>query len=584
MRRPLLVYDADCEFCRRWVERWRARTGDAIRYRPLQQRAPLVRLGVTRAAATRAIQLIEPGGQRAEGAEAVFRVLARDPRLRWVARLGRLPGVRAAAALAYRLVARHRRAASRLDRLLFGRAVAPTERRLVRWLFLRALGVTYLVAFWSLERQVLGLYGQRGISPIRPQLDAWRARIGRDAYRLAPSLLWLGATDRDLVRLCQAGEACAAALALGVAPRVAALACWAFYLSFVATGGEFLSYQWDVLLLEAGLQGALDAPLLLRWLVVRLHFQSGLAKLRSYDATWRALTACAYHYETQPLPTPLGWYAHHLPRPLQRLSTAVALGIELGAPGLGLGPRRARRAAFALLAGLQALIAATGNFAFFNLLSVALALWLLDDETLRRLPALRPLRDARPRALRPWRRAAGAAVWAAPAAASLSAFLAGVRERPLPAPLERLMARLAPLRSFNTYGLFSVMTTSRPEIVVEGSDDGQTWRAYAFRYKPSQPGDRPRWAAPHQPRLDWQMWFAALGPPPRWFTRFLRRLLEGSPEVLALLRANPFPAHPPRFVRAQLYDLRATDLATRRRTGAWWRRELVGTYVPAVTL
>jgi hypothetical protein len=373
---------------------------------------------------------------------------------------------------------------------------------------------------------------------------------------------------------------------LGIAPRAAVVACWALYLSFVSVGRDFLSFQWDVLLLETGLHAALPPPsaALLRALVIRLHLQSGLVKLQSRDPTWRACTACAYHYETQPLPTPLGWYAHHLPPAVHRLSTAAALVLELGAPLLGLGPRRVRRLSFALLGGLQALIAATGNFAFFNVLTVALELWLLDDDAFARVPLPRRLREPRAPFRGTWRAIAGAAACVPVAAASLVTVAAHARERPLPEWLERFRRALQPLRSFNSYGLFAVMTTARPEIVVEGSDDGRHWRAYGFRYKPSGPRDAPRWVAPHQPRLDWQMWFAALGPPPRWFARFVRCLLEGSPDVLALLGTNPFPDRPPRYVRARLVELHATDLATQRRTGEWWRCEPAGTYFPECTL
>jgi hypothetical protein len=280
---------------------------------------------------------------------------------------------------------------------------------------------------------------------------------------------------------------------------------------------------------------------------------------------------------TQPLPTPLGWYAHHLPMPIQRLSTAVALGTELCVPFFGFGPRRLRLAGFSALTGLQAIIAATGNYGFFNLLSVVLALWFLDDQQVSRG------RHRPPHPTPRWRRLVDAALALPLGAVSIFALLERFG-RNAPRPLERLRERLAPLRSVNSYGLFSVMTTTRPEIVVEGSDDGQTWREYQFRYKPGDPRRPPRWVAPHQPRLDWQMWFAALGPPPAWFASFMLRLLESSPEVLGLLATNPFPERPPRFVRALLYDYSPTDLRTKRETGRWWDRVPLGTYFPTVSL
>jgi hypothetical protein len=490
-----------------------------------------------------------------------------------------------------------------LRRQLFGTIVARPSRRVVRWLFLRGLGFVYLVAFTSLQSQLLGLYGSHGLQPIRDFLRALRAELGRDAYSTAPTLLWLGSSDRDLVRWCRAGQICALALLLGIAPLPAALALWALYLSFVAVGRDFLSFQWDALLLETGVHAALVAPpglrprlgqhepswggaSLMRWLVFRLHFQSGLIKLRSGDPTWRRCSACAYHYETQPLPTALGWYAHHLPPTFQRLSTATALAVELAAPFLVFAPRRPRKVAFATLTGLQAAIAATGNYGFFNLLTVVLGLWTLDDHAICRLPLCRRgrLRAVRRRQPAPSARAIAAVCSGAVGVVSAITFVDFLRESPLPHRLDKLQARLAPFRSSNSYGLFAVMTTMRPEIVIEGSDDGRDWRAYRFRYKPSEGHDPPRWIAPHQPRLDWQMWFAALGRPPRWFASLLVRLLEGSPDVLKLLGDDPFPDRPPRFVRALLYKLHATDIRTRRRTGLWWRRELVGTYFPACAL
>jgi hypothetical protein len=406
------------------------------------------------------------------------------------------------------------------------------------------------------------------------------------------------------VRSCQAGQICSIGLLLGVAPGLMSVATWSLYLSFVSVGRDFLSFQWDALLLETGLhalpvttrsgrgararQPSWVGSLLLRWLAFRLQFQSGLVKLQSGDETWRRLTACTHHYETQPLPTRLGWYAHHLPRPVQKVSTAAVLAIELGAPPLLFGPRRARKLGFSALSGLQVLIAATGNYAFFNVLTVALASWALDDDSvhfLRRLARRlgRPRTQPRPVFVRACGAIAGGALSALLAAASTVTFIDSLRRRPLGPRLASLIRLLDPFRSVCSYGLFAVMTTERPEIVIEGSNDRVEWREYRFRYKTSRPQDPPRLVAPHQPRLDWQMWFAALGSPPAWFVAFLARLLEGSPDVLQLLGPNPFPDGPPRYIRALLYDYRMTDLETRRRTGAWWRRTLIGPYFPIAT-
>ncbi|MDX2093046.1 MAG: lipase maturation factor family protein [Kofleriaceae bacterium] len=467
------------------------------------------------------------------------------------------------------------------------------QRRLRDW-YLRGLGGTYFIAFTSLARQLEGLYGKRGILPIREVLTAAKALPPKQRLASVPTVFWLDASDAALVRACRAGQLSSLLLSLGIAPRWTAAASWLLYLSFVSTGRDFLSFQWDALLLENGLHAMVIAPRsrrsartaerppwaatqLMRWLAFRLQFESGYSKLASGDRTWRRGTACCYHFETQPLPTRLGWHAHQLPRWVQRLATLGTLAVELGAPFLAFMPRRVRRAGFWLLSGLQAVIAATGNYAFFNLLTVLDNVWLLDDEALPWQPSHRP--PARRAPARQWLATSLATV----PLAVLAAAMLVARFRPehrLPSSVNRALAALAPLRSINAYGLFAVMTTHRPEIVIEGSDDGVIWHAYEFRDKPGDLKRPPRLIAPHQPRLDWQMWFAALGPPRGWFVRVLARLLEGSPAVQGLLAATPFADHPPTYVRALLYEYRMTDRETRRRTGAWWQRELIGIYVP----
>jgi hypothetical protein len=464
--------------------------------------------------------------------------------------------------------------------------------------FVRALGLVWLGAFTSLGAQVRGLYGRRGVLPIGNLLERADALLGKESRRAYPSIFWLGHDDAALVRACRVGQVLSIALVCGVAPRPVLFSCWALYLSFVSVGRDFLSFQWDILLLETTLHALVVAPrglwarsdeepplhavLLMRWLAARFYAEAGFAKLLSGDETWRTRTACCYHYETQPLPTALGWYAHHLSRRSHRAATTIALGIECGAPLLAFAPRRARMAGFFALTGLQVAIAATGNYGFFNPLSIVLALFLLDDDALARVL---------PRRERPPPRRAGlfANVTTALGAATLFAAAIGAHlqrfgKREPPRPLARLAEVGSQLRSMTAYGLFASMTRVRREIAIEGSDDGDEWHEYEFRYKPGDSKSRPRWVAPHQPRLDWQMWFAALSLPPAWFAALMQRLLEGSPDVLALFERTPFGDRPPRYVRAVFYDQRMTDLETRRRTGEWWRRRELGLYFPVVTL
>jgi hypothetical protein len=445
---------------------------------------------------------------------------------------------------------------------------------------------------------VLGLYGRRGILPAEELLSAAPDIVGRRNIYVLPSIFWWGASDRALLRACRIGQGLSFALACGQAPRPALFGLWGLYLSFVTVGGEFLSFQWDTLLLETSVHAmALASPrstrlfgrgredpswqsvLLMRALVFRFFYEAGIAKLRSGDPTWRKLTACSHHYETQPLPTPLSWTAHRLPRAVQRASTLAALAIECVAPFAAFAPRRVRRAGFVALSGLQIAIAVTGNYGFFNVLSIVLALWLLDDTA---LPRLVPQRRA-PRRTQGLERVVPTIALAllVPIAVGVHLLRYGRRT---PRLLARAAASLEPFRSAGAYGLFSVMTKQRPEIVIEGSVDGEHWLPYELRYKPGDPRRKARWSQPHQPRLDWQMWFAAYEPPPEWFVRLVIRLLEGAPEVEALFERCPFSGHPPRYIRAALYEYRMADPETIRTTGERWSRRRLGLYLPAVGL
>ena len=317
-------------------------------------------------------------------------------------------------------------------------------------------------------------------------------------------------------------------------------------------------------------------------------FESGAVKLNAPasengEQTWRKLTALNYHYETQPLPVWTSWFLHKSPSAWHRFSVLIMFAIELGAPVTILGPARIRRAGAASMMTLQGLIAVSGNYCFFNYLTAALYLLMLDDDVWP--AAWRKLARQRTQARSGWPLLPIVPL-AATSVLVTTMQLAGALNFRFrwPEPCMWLYQNVAPLRSFNGYGLFAVMTTSRPEIIVEGSANGIDWRAYEFKWKPGDVLRRPGLVAPHQPRLDWQMWFAALGEvrDNPWFVNFLARLLEDSPEVLALMAHNPFPDAPPRYVRAMLYDYRFTRSGEDPR--AWWKRELRGTYCPAVSL
>ncbi|MCY3548830.1 MAG: lipase maturation factor family protein [Candidatus Poribacteria bacterium] len=596
--KPLLVYDNACDFCRYWIAQWQHITGDRVEYAPYQEVAaefPDIPLS----AFERSVQLIFQNGTILSGAEAVLRAL-NNGLLLWC--YYHLPGFAGVSEWAYRFVAQHRLFFSALTRWFWGAHTERTTFYLSRWLFLRGLGCIYLIAFLSLWVQIHGLVGSNGILPAGQYLEVVRQQIGTEGYYLVPTLFWLNTSDAFLHFLCAGGVVLSLVLIAGFVPTFALVGLWAVYLSLVTVGQVFLSFQWDVLLLEAGFLAIFFAPLqlrdtftrtfqsstaflwLLRWLLFRLMFASGFVKLAS-DEVWRNLTALNFHYETQPLPTWLGWYTHQFPEWFHKASTIGMFAAELVVPFLIFAPRRARTVGCIGLIVLQILIILTGNYCFFNLLTIVLCFLLIDDVMWKALlpKRLMPTIHTIEKPLRQYRRI-GIAV-----AAVLLFLLSSIRfggqlfrEAQLPD-----VAWIAPFRSVNTYGLFADMTESRPEIIVEGSNDRITWKPYQFRWKPGDLTVPPKWVAPHQPRLDWQMWFAALQGSYRntpWFLNFMGALLQGKSEVLRLLAENPFPDSPPRYVRATLYDYRFTDLTTKRSEGTWWSREWKRIYCPAISL
>ena len=605
---PLLVWDGDCHFCRFWVQKLQQRTGGALVFTEFQD--PTVAEGfpdIPRSQFETAVQLILTDGRVLIGAKAIFAALAEFGNLRWPrAVYEHVPWAGGICEAVYRFVASHRTVFSRLTRIGWGNDPQPASNRQVSYLFLRALAIIYFVAFASLGTQILGLAGESGIVPAKDFIrraaqyfDANHVGVGR--YFSMPTVGWFAASDDALRAMTISGAALSIGLLFGFLPRLSLIALWLLYLSLANLCGVFLQFQWDALLLEAGLLAIFLAPnklfsrlkqsvepshlavWLLRWLLFRLMFESGCVKLLSGDPLWHQLTALQVHFETQPLPTWLGWYAHQSPRWVLKVACVLMFFIELVLPFLVFGPPRLRRWSFWPFVSLQIGILLTGNYGFFNWLTIALCLMLLDD---RALP--RPFRSSVPKEVR----SSGAAWKRVPLSvlALLIFLITGmqllgmfgaqwVRAR----PITTLFAAVAPFRSINSYGLFAVMTPSRPEIIVEGSVDGQTWKAYAFKYKPQELDEPPAFVAPHQPRLDWQMWFAALGSyrDNPWFMNLCVRLLQGEPKVLALLETNPFAETPPKLIRARTYDYRFTRSVAAK---DWWTRQPKGDYLLPIAL
>jgi hypothetical protein len=474
-------------------------------------------------------------------------------------------------------------------------------------LFVGTVGLSNAVAFASIWAQWRGLIGPAGILPAGEFLTAARQQLGARAWFELPSLCWVFGTGHFIVILCVLGIGLSALLLAGFAPAVCLGLIWVFHLSLVSVGQIFYDFQWDALLLESTLiavwlvpwtlgraSGPHDPPRLARylswWLLFRLMFLSGMVKLTSGDPTWRNLTALTFHYQTQPLPSPIAWYFQQFPEWFQKASCFVMFAVELLAPLCIPGPRLVRHAAMVALISLQVIIAITGNYAYFNVLSIGLCFACLDDtwwERSRRWIRARALADTpagpsrKPRAtLLRWFAAFSVGVTFFETAATLSR---GAAASPLVRAVETVVG---PSRSFNDYGLFAVMTTERPELVFQGSDDGNDWREYGFPYKPGDLARRPRWVAPYQPRLDWQLWFAALDSPDNnpWVGTVCERILENDRDVLGLFSVNPFPSRAPRYVRVVRYRYEFTNFPERASTGNWWRRTPLDFYIPAVSL
>jgi hypothetical protein len=482
----------------------------------------------------------------------------------------------------------------------------------------------YFSAFFTLIFQVRGLIGSRGILPAVDYLR-FASSLGAMRFWYIPSLLWLNNSDRTLMTICWLGLFASLILVINIWPRAMLFLCFVCFLSFVSAAQDFSGYQSDGMLLEAGFLslflapsglfpgwGAKDPParaavFLLLWEWFRIYFESGVVKLASGDPTWRNLTAMYEYYQNGPLPTWIGWYIQHLPNWFHIATAGLTLVMELLLVWMAFLGRRWRIVCFFIVTIWQIGVIASANYTFLNYLVLVLAFFLLDDEFLRPFipqryrtgldqtstgttPTEPPVVESEEEKV-PIKRHPLASIRLAFSttvlvwifyATSVPLVQMLWREAPLPT---RPVAILEPFRIANSYGLFAVMTPHRYEIEFQGSNDGEHWIAYPFRYKPHRLDERPRIYAPYQPRFDWNLWFASLG---SWqqnpmVPRTEELLLENDPDVLGLFAGNPFPDAPPHLVRAVLWQYWFSTMQQKRTSGVWWRRELIGPYAPTIT-
>ncbi len=505
-------------------------------------------------------------------------------------------------------------------RWLFDSKDGGADHLLPRWIFLRALGLIYYSAFFSLVFQIRGLIGPRGILPANEYLQALAERFGHAGYWYAPTLLWFSGSAHMLTGICWVGMIASLLLVLNFWPRGMLAICFVCFLSFVSAAQDFSGYQSDGMLLEAGFLAMFFAPrgfrpglgagsppsraswFLLVWECFRIYFESGIAKIMGGDPQWRNFTAMDEYYQNGPLPTWIGWYMQHLPHWFHAATAFGTLALELALGWMMFLPRRFRIICFFIVTPWQIGIILSANYTFLNYLVLVLGFLLLDDRFLLRfLPQSWKDRVlwkenaktvAAAKQEKNWRDAlrgqAGVAKLAVTAVMLTWIFYVTLAKmawmvRPLSLPTTPVSA-LEPFRIANRYGLFAMMTRGRYEIEFQGSEDGQTWFIYSFRFKPQDPAKPPGTYAPYQPRFDWNLWFASLS---SWrqepiIVRTEQALLRGDADVLLLFAGNPFPHAPPRQVRAVVWQYWFTTPAEKRAQGMWWRRQQLGLYAPTL--
>ena len=475
---------------------------------------------------------------------------------------------------------------------------------LTRFVILRLLGFVYFIAFLAAANQIVPLVGKEGLLPATDFLGRVASHFDSrtQGFLQLPSLFWFDISDAFLRAVAWTGVGLSLVVLLGYANALLMAVLWFLYLSFIHIGQDWYGYGWEIQLLETGFLAIFLCPLLdgrpfprrppprlviwlFRWLIFRIMLGAGLIKLRG-DPCWRDLTCLYYHYETQPIPNPISWWLHFRPHWFHQFGVLWNHFIELVVPWFAFYPRRPRHIAGALLVSFQVVLILSGNLSFLNWLTIIPALACFDDSLLGK---------CLPQALNRW--IASATESARPlrpqelTAAGLTVLVAALSIAPVAnmiSPHQVMNTSFNRLHLVNTYGAFGSVGQVRMEIVFEGTDEvtlteHTRWQEYEFRAKPGNPYRRPAIVAPYQPRLDWQIWFAAMATPQEypWTLHFVWKLLHNDPGTLSLIANNPFPAKPPRYIRAEYYEYHFAKPGDP--SGAWWERKRAGTWLPPLS-
>jgi Lipase maturation factor len=510
------------------------------------------------------------------------------------------------------------------DKLWRKLLIGGNEYRLTRFVILRFLGFVYAIAFLVAIDQLVPLLGNHGLTPAHHFLADVHTQLGSRTEGMLhlPTFFWFGVSDQGLTIFAWVGFALSLVVLAGYANAILLAVLWAMYMSIVHIGQIWYGYGWETQLLETGFLSIFLSPLLdprpfpkrpppilviwlFRWLGFRIMIGSGLIKLRG-DPCWRDLTCLYYHYETQPIPSPISRYLHFAPLWFHKLGTGWNHFVELIVPWFSFGPRYARHTAGLLLVSFQIFLIISGNLSFLNYLTVIPFLACFDDTFWRPiLPNALVSRCSHADVRRPAEmdspvfdlpdahacqddvKASRLQIGVSIALSILIGYLSIAPVTNLISNRQMMNASFDPLDLVNTYGAFGAVGKERFEIVFEGTDDpvitgDSKWKEYEFKAKPGDPSRRPAFVAPYQPRIDWQIWFAAMASPADypWTFHFVWKLLHNDPPTLSLIANNPFPNGPPHYIRARLYRYQFTPPGEKD----WWKREPVGEWLPALSV